>query len=342
MNNKAEAILFNNNQGCDFLIDKEFKVLEIINNNSTHSQRDIAASIDVSVGTVNSIIKQLVGKGFLETKKTGKSQHYIVKEEGVLFLEDYIRGSLKTKIVIPTKRHNKIKHAVILAAGERLDFKKPVGFLQLGRESIIERTITLLNECGIKDIIIVTGYESQYYEKLAKKYSHLILVKNRNYRWNGTMASLALAQQFISDDFLLIEGDIVFEKTALTHLLKNKNRNCLLITNESGSEDEVFVEIRDSFIYKMSKDRHQFNKIDGELTGISKISKDIFDKMITEYSSNTNPFYNYEYALLDVARTFSIGYIRLEGLIWTVIDTKWHYKNLINYIYPMLLEKERM
>jgi choline kinase/predicted transcriptional regulator len=322
------------------LIDKEFKILEMLNKNSTFSQREIASLVDVSVGTVNSIIKQLVKKGYVVIKKTGNLQQYVVSKTGVLLLEDYIRGSLKKKIVIPTKKHNTIKQAVVLAAGERLDFKKPVGFLQLGKETIIERTITLLNECGIKDIIIITGYESHYYETLVKDNNNLILVKNENYRWNGTMASLALAQQFITDDFLLIEGDIVFEKTALVQLLENRNRNCLLITNQSGSEDEVFVEIRDNFIYKMSKDRHQFNNIDGELMGISKISKDIFDKMLSEFSHNTNPYFNYEYALLDVARTFSIGYLKLENLIWTVIDTRWHYKNLINYILPMLLQKE--
>jgi choline kinase/predicted transcriptional regulator len=324
-----------------YLIEKEYKVLDILNKNSTISQREIATQVNVSVGTVNSIIKQLVKKNIITIKKLSNSQNYLVNEKGVLFLEDYIKSSLQKKIVLPTNRHSKLKQAVILAAGERLDFKKPVGFLQLGQKTIVERTIQLLNECGIQDIIIITGYESHYYEDLAKQNNQLLLVKNENYRWNGTMSSLSLAQQVITDDFILIESDIVFDKEALLELLNNKNRNCLLITNESGSEDEVFVEIRDNFIYKMSKDRHQFNKIDGEIIGISKISRDIFDKMLEEFSHNRNPYFNYEYALLDVARTFSIGYTKLDHLIWTEIDTKWHYKNLINYIYPMLIEKER-
>ena len=321
--------------------EKEFKILEILNKNSSLSQREIAASVEVSVGTVNSIIKQLVEKDYISIKKVANSQNYLVSEKGVLFLEDYIKGNLNSKIVFPTEGHRNINQAVILAAGERLDFKKPVGFLNLGQDTIVERTITLLHEFGIQDIIIITGYESQYYEQLAQKYTNLKLVKNSNYRWTGTMHSLALAQEFITDDFILIESDIVFEKKALFALIENKNRNCLLITSESGSEDEVFVEIRDNFIFKMSKDRHQFNKIDGELIGISKISIDIFEKMLEEFRHNMNPYFNYEYALLDVARTFSIGYTKLRDLIWTEIDTNWHYKNLLNYIYPMLLEKEK-
>ncbi|WP_074433092.1 winged helix-turn-helix transcriptional regulator [Neobacillus dielmonensis] len=320
--------------------EKELRVLETLNRDSTLSQREVAVQMNVSVGTVNSIIKQLVKKGYITIKKVENTQHYVVSEQGVVILEDYIKETQAKKIVLPEKKQAKIRQAVILAAGERLDFKKPVGFLTLGSETIIERTIKLLNDSGIKDIIIITGYESRYYEELAQSYPRLILVKNENYRWNGTMASLALAKPYITDDFILIESDIVFEKTALMELIHNKNRNCLLITNESGSEDEVFVEIRDQFIFKMSKDRHQFNKIDGEVIGISKVSKDIYDKMLEEFTHNKNPYFNYEYALLDVARTFSIGYLKLEDLIWTEIDTNWHYKNLINYIYPRLLEKE--
>jgi choline kinase/predicted transcriptional regulator len=322
------------------LLEKEFKVLEILNHDSTLSQREVALQVEVSVGSVNSIIKQLVNKGYLTIKKLSNSQQYLVSEKGVTVLEEYIKGSLNRKIVLPTKKQTKIKQAVILAAGERLDFKMPVGFLKLDYGTIIERTISLLRECGIFDIIIITGYESHFYEQLAKKHSFLTLVKNEEYSWNGTMFSLALAQKFIKDDFLLIESDIVFERRALKELLINQNRNCLLITNESGSKDEVFVEIRDNFIFKMSKDKHQFNKIDGELIGISKISIDIYEKMLKEFRHNKNPYFHYEYALLDVARTFSIGYTKLQDLIWSEIDTKWHYKNLLNYIYPMLKDKE--
>ncbi|MEH7115505.1 winged helix-turn-helix transcriptional regulator [Neobacillus niacini] len=322
------------------MIDKEFKVLEILHQDSTLSQRDVALKVEVSVGTVNSIIKQLVKKGYLTINKISNSQQYVVSEKGVVVLEDYIKDSLNRKIVLPAKKQAKIKQAVILAAGERTGFKMPIGFLKLGQGTIIERTIKLMNESGIRDIVIITGYESHYYEHLAKKYSRLTLVKNEDYRWTGTMASLALAKEVITDDFLLIESDIVFERQAIQELLKNKNRNCLLITNESGSEDEVFVEIKDGYIFKMSKDRHQFNKIDGELIGVSKISIDIYEKMLEEFRHNKNPYFNYEYALLDVARTFSIGYIKLIDLVWTEIDTKWHYKNLINYIFPMLIEKD--
>ncbi len=49
------------------------------------------------------------------------------------------------------------------------------------------------------------------------------------------MSSLALAKEYIDDDFILVENDLVFESRAVEQIIKNDNRDCVLITNESGS-----------------------------------------------------------------------------------------------------------
>ena len=155
------------------------------------------------------------------------------------------------------------------------------------------------------------------------------------------MYSLSLAKEYIDDDFLLIENDMVFEERAITELLNNVNGDCILITSESGSGDEALVEIRDGYIYKISKDIHQFNKIDGEMIGISKISYDMFNKMIKLFVENRNPYLNYEYALMDIGRDYKIRYIKLDSLVWTEIDNEEHYNRTVRYIYPKLKRKEQ-
>lgn len=321
------------------MLDKELRVLEILNRNSGISQRSIAAAADISIGNVNSIIKHLVEDGYISIDKHSRKSRYVVNKKGLDALEEHINGAINKKIIIP-KHDKKVNTAVVLAAGESLNFDKPVGFLPLGRKTIIERILDILEEYGIENIIVVAGYESHYYEKLAKE-RKISLVKNRKYKSTGTMTSLAAAKDLIKDDFILIESDIVFEKRAIGEVLKNENRDCVLISSVSGSGDEVFVEIRNTFIFKMSKDKHQFNKIDGEMIGISKISIDIYKKMLEEFSGNSNPYLNYEYVLLDVARTYNIGYAKIEDLIWTEIDTQWHYSNLVNFIFPMLENREK-
>ncbi|CAH2714540.1 Thiamine kinase [Neobacillus rhizosphaerae] len=229
--------------------------------------------------------------------------------------------------------------AVILAAGERKSFDIPIGFLEIEESTIIERIITILNANGIDDITIITGYKKEYYEELAKK-RNLHLIYCEKYKWTGTMHSLALASEYMKDDFLLIESDLVFEERAITYLLNHPNRNAMLLTNESGSGDEVLVEIRDHYICQISKDIHQLNKIDGEFIGLSKISIETYRNMIENFKHNKNPYFNYEYSLLNLVHRHNIGYEKIDDLIWGEIDTIHHYNNLRYLIYPKLKRKE--
>ena len=154
------------------------------------------------------------------------------------------------------------------------------------------------------------------------------------------MYSLAQVRNVISDDFILLENDMIFEERAIEEILKNDNRDCMIITSESGSGDEALVEIRDGYVYKMSKDIHQFNKIDGEMIGISKISYEVFKKMLELFEDNKNPYLDHEYALMDIARDYKVGYIKPDNLVWAEIDNEEHYRRVIKYIYPKLKRKE--
>ena len=77
------------------------------------------------------------------------------------------------------------------------------------------------------------------------------------------------------------------------------------------------------------------------MIGISKISYEVFNKMIELFEDNKNPYLNYEYMLMDIARDYKVGYIKPDSLVWTEIDDKEHYKRAIKYIYPKLKIKEQ-
>jgi thiamine kinase-like enzyme/choline kinase len=234
---------------------------------------------------------------------------------------------------------SQVKQAVILAAGERKAFDLPVGFLELEEATIIERIISILNGNGIDKITITTGYKKEFYEELAKK-RNVNLVYCDKYKWTGTMYSLALAADYIDGDFLLIESDMVFEERAISTLLNHPNRNCMLITSESGSGDEVLVEIRDNYIHRISKDIHQLNKIDGEFIGLSKVSLDAYRELLEDFKYNKNPYLYYEYSLLNIINKHNIGYEKIDDLIWSELDSIEHYNNLRYLIYPKLKRKE--
>ena len=322
-------------------MEKLFKILYIINKNEKVTQRELSDKSRLSIGGVNSIIKQLESENYINIEKESRKTCYKLTKKGIEFLEKCIQQEKSKKINLHDENIKKVKQAVILAAGQKKEFGKPVAFLQLEEKKIIDRFIELLTENGIEKIVIVTGYESKYYEEYAKNYSNITLVKNDRYKWTGTMTSLALVKDVIDDDFLLLENDMVFEERAIKKILKNKDRDCMIITSESGSGDEALVEIRDGYIYRMSKDIHQFNRIDGEMIGISKISYEVFNKMLEHFSHNKNPYLNYEYTLMDVGREYKIGYTKIDDLIWAEVDSVNHYEKLINRTYNRILRKEQ-
>lgn len=319
----------------------EVEILKILNDEENISQRKLAERLDISVGKVNSLIKELLNREYITKIDIDKRNvKYEVTEAGIALLENSLDKIKNTKLAIHKDKFYKVKQAVILGAGGKGSFGKPVGFLEIEEFKIIDRIIESLKSNGIEKIVIVTGYKKEYYENLAEKDSSIVCVTNSNYKWTGTMSSLELAKEHINDDFILVENDLVFESRAVEQIIKNENRDCILITNESGSGDEAFVEIRDGYLFKMSKDIHQFNKIDGEMIGISKISYKLFKMMLEEFKYNINPYMNYEYTMLDVARNYKVGYEKINDLVWGEIDNEEQYEKVKKHIIPMIRRRE--
>lgn len=323
------------------MLTHEIEILKILNNEENISQRKLADMVGISVGKVNALLKELLVREYIIKnyidKKTFK---YELTEAGVALLESSLNQIKNTKLSIHKGKFYKVKEAVILGAGGKGNFGKPAGFLEIEEFRIIDRIIEALKSNGIEKIVIVNGYKKEFYEELAEKDSSIVCVTNSAYKWTGTMSSLALAKEYITDDFILVENDLVFESKAVEHIIKNENRDCILLTNESGSGDEAFVEIRDGYLFKMSKDIHQFNRIDGEMVGISKISYKLFNMMLEEFKFNINPYMNYEYTMLDVARNYKVGYEKINDLVWGEIDNEEQYDKVRKHIIPMIRRRE--
>lgn len=319
------------------MLETEFEVLKLLNENSSVSQRMISKMVGVSLGKANSLIKELVNKNYI-IKQIGEGGiDYKVTSEGMKVLKENIHKAKMLRINIHEDFDFEVKEAVILAAGKRSDFDIPVSLLDIGDITLIDRTINILKNNGIEKIVIISGYKNELFDSLKAKYSNIHIVVNDNYVNTGTMASVVSAKDVIENDFILIESDLIFEERAISELKKNSNRDCILLSKVSGSNDEAFVEIRDGYLFKIAKDIHQLNSIHGEVVGITKISYKLFNLMLEEYNRNTNPYINYEYTLLDVARNYNVGYIRIDDLIWGEIDTIEQYDKMINITYPKIL-----
>lgn len=164
------------------------KILKIINEEDKINQRSISKMLGISLGETNSLLKGLINKDYISKVKLDKRKvKYELTESAFKLLEDYLHRVKSTKLYFSKEKIHKIKEAVILGVGNKYDFGKLVGFLELEEFRIIDRIIDLLKSNGIEKIVIVNGYEKEYYEQLAKKDASIFCVTNSNYKWTGTI-----------------------------------------------------------------------------------------------------------------------------------------------------------
>ncbi|MEM7336220.1 MAG: phosphocholine cytidylyltransferase family protein [Chloroflexota bacterium] len=240
-----------------------------------------------------------------------------------------------------------IETAIILAAGkgERLTeiwADKPKGFIQIGNLTLIERTIKILKQNHINRLLIITGYEAEYYETLSLNDDSITTIKNNNFATTGNMASLVRANKYLSSDFFLIEADIVFEERAISELQNTKQNDVILISQFTHAGDEVYVDTSGLRVVKLSKKRAQIKNCTGELVGISKISYNLFQKMVQHYCQNPKKYCTiaYEDCLNKIMANTVVQFHKINDLLWGEIDTPNHFERITKTIYPAIARKE--
>lgn len=236
----------------------------------------------------------------------------------------------------------RIDTAVILAAGlgtrlQPYTHEIPKGFMKVGGETLIERSVQILKSNGIQKIIIGTGHLSEQYENFAHNHG-LITYKNPNFATTGSFQTLCCGKDLIPNDFLLLESDLLYQERAITELLGFDADDAILCSGFTESNDEVYVESsEDGRLRNLSKQRNQLKSIDAELVGIWKISKALFDKLIVHHSSaNDAMTKDYERAISSLAANHPIKVLKLEDLLWCEIDNEEHLERAINKILPRL------
>jgi len=103
----------------------------------------------------------------------------------------------------------------------------------LNGETIISRQLRLIVQCGIREVIITTGY----YENILVEYCRSLelpitftFVKNSLYDTTNYIYSIYCAREYLNDDVLLMHGDLVFEESVLSDMLKCKT-SCMKVSS---------------------------------------------------------------------------------------------------------------
>ena len=109
-------------------------------------------------------------------------------------------------------------------------------------ETILERQIRLLSECGIKEFVITTGPFEEKLKAVTAKYPelHFVFVHNDIYDKTNYIYSFYLTEKYLDDDFLTLHGDLVFNKKLVKDLLNNPFDSVGLISKALPKPEKDF------------------------------------------------------------------------------------------------------
>lgn len=122
--------------------------------------------------------------------------------------------------------------AIILAAGSGSRLLPhtahiPKCLTPIAGQPILRYQIAALRQCGVDDIVIVVGYLAEHIRDYVD--SSVTLVENREYATTNSSYSLWLARQHMSNGFLHLNSDLLFEPAMLRTLLEAPDENAIIV-----------------------------------------------------------------------------------------------------------------
>ncbi|AIO70111.1 NTP transferase domain-containing protein [Burkholderia oklahomensis] len=118
-----------------------------------------------------------------------------------------------------------IKHAVIPCAGvgSRLNRGISKSLTEIGGTTLLARTLRAL--ASVPNVFVIVGYQKERVIQEALRHRNdLVFVPNEYYDRTNTLYSVKLASRMIDEDFLLVDGDVVFCPISFELLLTRLSR----------------------------------------------------------------------------------------------------------------------
>lgn len=171
------------------LTKKQFDILaELATAGEKLSQRLLEEKTGYSLGTINAVLKELTGAGYVEKG--------VITVAGIEALEPY-----------------RAKKAVFIAAGfgSRLvpiTLNTPKPLVRVKGTRIIDTLIDACLAADISEIYIVRGYLAEQFDQLLYKYPMIKFIENPSYNEANNISS-AMAARYLLQNAYVFESDLI-------------------------------------------------------------------------------------------------------------------------------------
>lgn len=176
---------------------------------------------------------------------------------------------------------------VILAAGmakrlRPLTDTKPKCLLKVGNRTLLERTVRAMQQAGIIEFVVVTGYRGDQIRSFLENLEPLgnlekptfHFLHNADYEHNNNIYSLWMAGEVVrGKDFLLMDSDILCDPAAVMRIAQTNEPALALNRHECGEEEIKIIVDADQRITEINKTCNPKDAI-GESVGIEHMTAD--------------------------------------------------------------------
>lgn len=176
-----------------------------------------------------------------------------------------------------------IKTAVIPAAGSATRLRPLTNnchkcMLPLGQTTMIKLILAALQDAGVEEAIIITGFMAEdlraYIDEACPSIK-TVFVHNSEFISTNNAYSLYLARDFVDgEQFMLMDSDIIFEKEIIKRVIRSQFNNLAAVkmSKSLGEEEMKIFSSNGQVIERISKEGIPGEAI-GESIGIEKFDK---------------------------------------------------------------------
>ncbi|MBI1731820.1 MAG: phosphocholine cytidylyltransferase family protein [Gammaproteobacteria bacterium] len=139
-----------------------------------------------------------------------------------------------------------------------LTANRPKCLIRIGDRSVLEWQLDALLEADTREIVVVSGYRSDLVEALvARRYARrgVRVEFNPFFDITDNLASCWIARAAMDGDFLLLNGDIIFETAVLRRVLDSTAAPITLAVNikDEYDDDDMKVKVTRGVVRRVSK-----------------------------------------------------------------------------------------
>ncbi len=223
---------------------------------------------------------------------------------------------------------------IILSAGQGrrllpLTAERPKCLLQIGGQSLLEWQLQELRKCGIDQVAVVVGYGADKVEALLCKQGHDNWVRtifNPFYAVADNLGSCWVARHEMTEEFILLNGDTLFECSVPQQLLASPLNPVTLVTDSKGNydADDMKVIVDEAKLAKVGK-TIPIGETHGESIGMMVFREEgpsIFRQSIEQALRRPESLKKWYLSIIDeLAQQGLVWTCPINGLRWGEIDS---------------------